>query len=255
MRETYCAYESCIFMGKVRAKSWCHSVNHFHIVWSIFTSIQIFSLIHCYHLSTIPATILSWPYFNTLAALFNRSDLVAILWLAATLARINKRKWSLKKEKIKQNLNAIAEAFSLKKPVYIQGSPALCQPFFFFINHTCKLFWHSNLNEPQRKNFVLIIIMISEVDIQLSSELFELLIQISSLFMHVTNFKITFTNLNSKFCIYYLKSWYFLNIWVSNFLEESSSAICASSPYNLGMKNWNQEVRSGVSYYTTFHKT
>ena len=176
MRETYCAYESCIFMGKVRAKSWCHSVNHFHIVWSIFTSIQIFSLIHCYHLSTIPATILSWPYFNTLAALFNRSDLVAILWLAATLARINKRKWSLKKEKIKQNLNAIAEAFSLKKPVYIQGSPALCQPFFFFINHTCKLFWHSNLNEPQRKNFVLITIHLSEVDIQPSSELFELLI-------------------------------------------------------------------------------
>ena len=109
-------------------------MNHFHIVWSIFTSIQIFSLIYCYF-STTPALILPWAYFNT-PILFNRSDLVAVLWLAATLARINKRKWSLKKEKIKQNLNAIAEDFSLKKIVYIQGSPALCQPFFPYKPHT-----------------------------------------------------------------------------------------------------------------------
>ena len=77
----------------------------------------------------------------------------------------------------------------------------------------------------------------------------------SSLFIHVTNFKITITNLNFKFCIYYLKSWHFLNNWVFNFLEERSSTICPSSPYNLGMKNWNQDVRSDISYYTTFHKT
>ena len=44
---------------------WCHSVNHFHIVWSIFKSTQIFSLIHRYHLSTTPAAILSGTYFNT----------------------------------------------------------------------------------------------------------------------------------------------------------------------------------------------
>ena len=102
---------------------------------SIFTSIQIFSFIHCY-LSTTPAPILSWVYFNTPAILFNRSDSVAVLWLAATLARINKRKWSLKKEKIKQNLNPISEDFSLNKIVYIQGSPALCQPFFLYKPHT-----------------------------------------------------------------------------------------------------------------------
>ena len=88
-----------------------------------------------------------------------------------------------------------------------------------------------------------------------STKFWIIVIQMSSLFIHITNFKITITNLNSKFCIYYLKSWHFLNNWVSNFLEERSSTICASSPYNLGMKNWNQEVRSGVSYYTTFHKT
>ena len=41
----------------------------------------------------------------------------------------------LKKEKIKQNLNAIAEDFSLKKIVYIQGSPALCLPFFPYKPH------------------------------------------------------------------------------------------------------------------------
>ena len=127
-------------------------------------------------------------------------------------------------------------------------APLLCASHFFLINYTRKLFWHSNLSEPKRKNFVLIIIQFSEVDIQPSSELFEPLIQMSSLFIHVTNFKITITNLNSKFCIYDTKLWHFLNNWVSNFLMERSSTICASSPYNLGMKNWNQEVRSGISY-------
>ena len=75
-----------------------------------------------------------------------------------------------------------------------------------------------------------------------------IVIPMSSLFIHITNFKITITNLNSKFCICYLKSWYFLNNWVSNFLEERSSTICPSSWYSSGMKNWNQSVRSGVSY-------
>ena len=139
------------------------------------------------------------------------------------------------------------------RKLFIFKAPLLCANHFFLKNHTRKFFWHSNLNEPQMKNFVLIIIQLSEVDIQTSSKLFELLIQKSSLFIHVTNFKIT--NLNSKFCIYYLKSWHFLNNWVSNFLEEKSSIISASSPYNLGMKNLNQEVRSGISYYTAFHKT
>ena len=139
--------------------------------------------------------------------------------------------------------------------LFIFKAPLLCANHFFLINHTRKLFWHSHLNELQRKNFVLIIFQLSEVDIQPSSELFELLIQMSSLIIHVTNFKITITNLNSKFCIYYLRSWHFLNNWLPNFLEERSSTICAYSPYNLGMKNWNQEVRSGASYYTTFHKT
>ena len=139
--------------------------------------------------------------------------------------------------------------------LFIFKAPLLCANHFSLINHTQKLFWHSNLNESQRKKFVLIIIQLSEVNIQPSSELFELLIQISSLFIHVTNFKITITNLNLKFCIYYLESWHFLNNWVSNFLEERSSTICTYSPNNLGMKNWNQDVQSGVSYYTTFHKT
>ena len=134
------------------------------------------------------------------------------------------------------------------RKLFIFKAPLLCASHFFLINYTRKLFWHSNLNEPKRKNFVLIIIQLSEVDIQPSSELFEPLIQMSSLFIHVTNFKITITNLNSKFCIYDTKLWHFLNNWVSNFLMERSSTICASSPYNLGMKNWNQEVRSGISY-------
>ena len=147
-----------------------------------------------------------------------------------------------------QKTSAWGKLFMFKDPLF-------CANNFFFINHTRKLFWYSSLNEAQRKNFALIIIQLSEVDIQPSSELLELLVQMSSLFIHVTNFKITITNLNSKFCIYYLKSWHFLNNWVSHFLEERSSTICDSSPYNLVMMNWNQKVRSGVSHYTTFQNT
>ena len=46
---------------------------------------------------------------------------------------------------------------------------------FFLINHRRNFFWRYNLHEPQRKNFVLIIIQFSEVEIQQSSEFFELL--------------------------------------------------------------------------------
>ena len=155
--------------GESKIGSWCHSVNHFHIMWSIFTSIQIFSLIHYYHLSTTPAPILSWAYFITPAILLNRSDSVAVLWLAATLARINKRKWSLKKEKIKQNLMQLQKTSAWRNLIKFKASLLWANHFF----HTRKHFWHSNLNEPQRKNFVLIIIQLSEVGIQPSSELFE----------------------------------------------------------------------------------
>ena len=132
--------------------------------------------------------------------------------------------------------------------LFIFKAPLLCANHFFLINHTRKLFWHSNLNEPQRKNFVLIIIQLSEVDIQPSSELFELLIQMPSLFIHVTNFKIIITNLNSKFCIYYLKSWHFLNKSVSNFLEERSC---------LYAKIWKSpaEERSLIIVEFEFHYT
>ena len=126
------------------------------------------------------------------------------------------------------------------RKLFIYKASLLCANHFFLINHTRKLFWHSNLNEPQRKNFVLIIIQLSEVDIQPSSELFELLIQMSSLFIHTTNFKITITNLNSKFCIYYFKSWRFLNNWLSNFLEERSSNYMRFLPIQFR----NEELKS-----------
>ena len=83
--------------------------------------------------------------------LFNRSDSVAVLWLAATFARINKRKWSLKKEKGKQNLDAIVEDFSLKEIVYIQGSPALWQPFFPYKPHTQTFLTFQSKWAPEEK--------------------------------------------------------------------------------------------------------
>ena len=89
------------------------------------------------------------------------------------------------------------QKISAGRSLIIFKASLLCANHFFLINHTRKLYWNSNLNEPQRKNFVLIIIQLSEVDIQPSSELFELLIQMSSLFIHVTNFKITTSIQNS----------------------------------------------------------
>ena len=94
---------------------------------------------------------------------------MAVLWLAATFARINKTKWSLKKEKIKQNLNAIAEDFSLKKTVYIQGSSALCQVFFPYKPHT-QTFLTCQSKWGREEELLLIIIQLWEVDIQTSSE-------------------------------------------------------------------------------------
>ena len=71
--------------------------------------------------------------------------------------------------------------------LFIFKAPLHCANHFFLINNIRKLFWHSSLNEPQRKNFVLIIIQLSEVNIQPSSELFELLIEMSSLLIHMTS--------------------------------------------------------------------
>ena len=64
---------------------------------------------------------------------------------------------------------------SALRNLFIFKAPLPCTNHFFLINDARKLFWHSNLNQPQRKNFVLIIIQLSEVEIQQSSELVKLL--------------------------------------------------------------------------------
>ena len=145
----------------------------------------------------------------------------------------------VKKRKNQAKWNVIAEDFSFKKFVYIQCSPALCQPFFSSKPHTQtfltlqpkwgpkeELCLNNNSTFRGRNSTKFWIIWI-------------IVIQMSSLFIHITNFKITITNLNSKFWICYLKSWYFLNNWVSNFLEQKGSYNCASSLYNLG---WRTEI-------------
>ena len=129
---------------------------------------------------------------------------------------------------------------SALRNLFILKAPLLCANHFFLINHTRKCFWHSNLNEPQKKNCLNNNLAFRGRNSTKFWIFWIIVIQMSSLFIHVTNFKITITNLNSKFYIYYLKSWHFLKNWVSNFLEERSSTICASSSCNLRMKNWNQ---------------
>ena len=60
---------------------------------------------------------------------------------------------------------------STLRSLFIFKAPLLCADHFFRLNHTRKLFWHSNLNVLERKNFILIIIQLFEVEIQQSSEL------------------------------------------------------------------------------------
>ena len=141
-----------------KCEPFSYSVVHIHKYSNI--------LIHRYYLSTTPAPYLSGTYFNTSVILFSTSGSVAILCLAATLPRINKRMWSSKKEKNQAKLNAIAQDFSLREICLYSRLPCSVPTIFFLINHKRTLFWHSNLNEPQRKNYVLIIIQLSEVEIQ-----------------------------------------------------------------------------------------
>ena len=71
-----------------------------------------------------------------------------------------------------QKTSALRNLLIFKAPLFCANHSSI----FFLINwYIRKLFWDSNLNEPQRKNFVSIIIQFSEVEIQQSSELFELL--------------------------------------------------------------------------------
>ena len=58
------------------------------------------------------------------------------------------------------------QKISALRYLFIFKAPLLCANHIFLINHSHK---------PQRKNFFLIIIQLSEVEIQQSSELFELL--------------------------------------------------------------------------------
>ena len=136
LRETYCTYDRCIFMGKVRVK-----LDSGAILWTIFIWCGPYSQELKYSVSCIAIFSRSQHQFCHECTLILQQYCWADLtrwWFYDWRQRLLelKKKWSLEKEKIKQNLNAIAEDFSLKKIVYIQGSPALCQPFFPFKPHT-----------------------------------------------------------------------------------------------------------------------
>ena len=95
-----------------------------------------------------------------------------------------------------------------------------CANHFFLINHTRKLFWHSNLNEPERKNFVLIIIQLSEDEIQQSSELLEFKCLAYS-FTSLISKSLSLILIQNSAPITLNLGRYFLSNWVSTFLEEN----------------------------------
>ena len=117
-------------------------------MWSIFTSIQIFkshSLLVSFH---DPSNNFARSILYYSGNLLNTFGLVPILWLAATLARINKRKRTLKKWKNQAKLNTIAEdankynsCMTSERLMHVQFTScvyraALCQPFFPNKPHT-----------------------------------------------------------------------------------------------------------------------
>ena len=81
----------------------------------------------------------------------------------------------IKKRKNQAKLNAIAENFSFKKFDYIQGSPTLWQPFFPNKPHMQTFLTPQPKWAPGEELCLSTIIQLSEVEIQQSSELLELL--------------------------------------------------------------------------------
>ena len=77
--------------------------------------------------------------------------------------------WSWKNTKTQAKLNAIAEDFSFS----IQGSPALYQPFFPNKPHMQTFLTLQSKWPPEEELCLNIIIQLSEVEIQQSSEVFE----------------------------------------------------------------------------------
>ena len=156
--------------------------------------------------------------------MFNTSASVAVLWLATTLARTNKRKWSLKKKKRRGNqakLSAIAEDFYFNK--FVKFTTCLnsrlsssVPTIFFLINYRRKLFWHSNLNEPERKNFVFIITFRGR-----NSTMFWIIVmQMYSLFIHITNSLRTSTiPIQNVYILLLPRVLIFSNNWVSTFFK------------------------------------
>ena len=64
---------------------------------------------------------------------------------------------------------------STSRNLFILKATLLCANHFYPNKPHTQTFLTLQLNEPQRKNFVLIIIQLSKVEIQQSSKLFELL--------------------------------------------------------------------------------
>ena len=108
-------------------------------------------------------------------------------------------------EKIKNSSKTKCNCRRFKTYFFIFKVSLLCVNHFFLINHTRK---HSSLNELKGKNFVFIIIQLSEL--WNPTKFWILVMQMSSLLVHITNFlrtsAVLFKTLTSY---YYFKSWYF----------------------------------------------
>ena len=159
---------------------------------SFSNKFKIFSLIHRYH-----------QFVHDHQFCSTRLPRWRFCVLVTMLARTNKRKWSLKKWRNYAKLSAIAEDFYLTNLlnlllVYIQGFPPLCQPFFpnkphtqTFLTFQSKWAREEKLclyNNPAFRDWT-------------STKFWIIVMQMSSLFIHITNFLRTSVMLLQNFYI------------------------------------------------------
>ena len=149
-------------------------------------------------------------YFNSLAILFNTSASVVVLWLATMLVRTNKRKWSWKKWRNQAKINAIAEDFFFNK--FVKFTICLYSrlpswPFFPNKKHTQTFL---TLQSKWAREEKLCLYSDSAFRGWNSTKFWIIVMQIPSLFIHITSFLRTSTTpVETSTSNYYLKSWYF----------------------------------------------
>ena len=174
-------------------------------VSSFSNKFKIFSLIHRHrqffhdpqHQFYQERTLIRQQFCST------RLPWLSVLWLAITLARTNKRKWLLKKWRNQAKLNAIAEDFYFNKfvkfTICLYSRLPYSVPIIFPNKPHTQYFL--TLQSKRAREEKLSLYNNSAFSNPDSTKFWIIVMQISSLFIHITNFLRTSTIPIQNFCI------------------------------------------------------